>query len=374
MNLDGTQVAEEKTAVRWVGTYAMALGTTLAAWAADILLKNYFNESSPGLFIAAALVSAWYGGLGPGLVAVILTVGLNLIFYSHPYLSMAVGVHGFERLIIFAAVGLLVSWLTARTRRSEHLLRRLSQNLEEQVDRRTTALAESNRRLESFCYTLAHDLKAPLRSIQGFAQLLLSDHGPLLDSESRDHVERMRNSAERMGRLIEDLLGYTELERTTFRRQSVDLGEICQDALRLLGDEIKRTHADVSVELSSGRVQGDPNGVECAMVNLLGNALKFVHPDRLPRIRILTERKRPNVRVWIEDNGIGLDPKYGERIFGVFQRLPGTNDRPGTGIGLAMVKKSVEKMGGSIGVESTPGTGSRFWFELPELLMSSSDS
>jgi signal transduction histidine kinase len=250
----------------------------------------------------------------------------------------------------------------------------LSEDLERQVERRTTALAESNRRLEAFCYTLGHDLKAPLRSVQGFAQLLLSDHGPQLDSESREHVERMRNSAERMGRLIEDLLGYTELERTNFSREPVDLGEICRDAVRLLEDEIKRTHADISIEVASGRVQGDPNGVECAVVNLLGNALKFVSPDRLPRIRILTERKRPNVRVWIEDNGIGLDPIHRERIFGVFQRLSGKDDRPGTGIGLAMVKKSVEKMGGRIGVESTPGAGSRFWFELPELLKSGSDS
>jgi signal transduction histidine kinase len=354
--------------------YSLAVGSTVAAWGADILLKNYFNESSPGLFIAAALVSAWYGGMGPGLTAVALTVVLNLVFFSHPYLSLAVGVHGFERLIIFAALGALVTWLTARTRRSELLLRRLSDDLEEQVNRRTTALVESNRRLEAFCYTLAHDLKAPLRSIQGFAQLLLSDHGPALDSESRDYAERMRNSAERMGRLIEDLLGYTELERRTFCKQPVDLDEIFQDAVRLLDDEIKKTHADVLVELSNDRVQGDPNGVECAVVNLLGNALKFVHPDRLPRIRIVTERKLPNVRIWVEDNGIGLDPKYGERIFGVFQRLPGIDDRPGTGIGLAMVKKSIEKMGGRTGVESTPGAGSRFWFELPELLKKTSDS
>jgi signal transduction histidine kinase len=144
--------------------------------------------------------------------------------------------------------------------------------------------------------------------------------------------------------------------------------------VRLLEDEIKRTHADISIELANGRVQGDPDGVECAVVNLLGNALKFIHPDRVPRIRILTERKRPNVRVWIEDNGIGLDPIHRERIFGVFQRLSGKEDPSGTGIGLAMVKKSVEKMGGRIGVESTPGAGSRFWFELPELLKSGSDS
>src|SRR5215831_2601906 len=105
MAFEMTEDLEKKGKVwRMIGSYGLAAGTTIAAWAADILLKNYFNESSPGLFIAAALVSAWYGGLGPGLVAVVLTVALNLIFYSHPYLSMAVGVHGFERLIIFALV------------------------------------------------------------------------------------------------------------------------------------------------------------------------------------------------------------------------------------------------------------------------------
>jgi signal transduction histidine kinase len=353
--------------VRRYGIYLVAIGATAVAWMADILLRDLFSESSVALFIAAVLVSAWYGGWSAGVFAIGLTVALNLIFFRHPYLSMAVGVHGFERLIVFAVVSLLVTWLTAKTRRSENLLRRLSQDLEEQVRRRTAALSESNRQLEAFCYTLAHDLKSPLRAIQGFSHLLLSEHGAAFDAESREHVERIRNSAERMGRLIVDLLRYTELERTAFSRQAVDLGEVCQEVQRLLQDEIQRAQAEVSLELAAGHVQGDRAGVECILLNLLANALKFVHPDRLPRIRIRSEQNRPSVRVWVEDNGIGLDPKYHERIFGVFQRLQGTGEQTGTGIGLAMVRKSAEKMGGKTGVESTVGVGSRFWFELAEL-------
>ncbi len=139
-----------------IRNYGVAVLATLLAWTVDILLEERFTESSGGLYVAAALISTWLGGMGPGLVAVGLTVGLNLAFYDHPELSLAVGVHGFERLILFSVVALVVSGLAARVRKDQQELRELNDRLEKMVVKRTAALNESNRQLEAFCYpTLA---------------------------------------------------------------------------------------------------------------------------------------------------------------------------------------------------------------------------
>jgi signal transduction histidine kinase len=346
--------------------YGVAVLATSLAWLVDILLQEKFTESSGGLYVAAALVATWCGGLGPGLVAICMTVAVNLIFFDHPYLSMAVGVHGFERLILFSGVALVVTALADRVRRNQKQLSDLNAELEEKVGKRTAALNESNQQLQAFCYTLAHDLRAPMRAIQGFADILVSQHGAELDADARIGLERIRNSAERMGRLILDLLAYTDLGRADFQRQPVDLEAVCREVRRMFADEIKRTGAEVSMELSAKYVLADRVGVERVMVNLIANALKFSLPGRSPRIHVSSEGKPPNVRISVTDNGIGIDPRYRERIFGVFERLAPGGSPGGTGIGLAIVKRSVEKMGGSVGVDSTPGKGSSFWFELAE--------
>jgi signal transduction histidine kinase len=344
-----------------IQAYGLAILATGIAWLIDILLGNQFSHSSGGLYVMAAFVSTWVGGMGPGVLAVALTAAINLVFFDHPDLALAVGVHGFDPLIFFAVVAVSVSLI----RRHQKMVSNLNFELEEKVAKRTAALNESNQQLEAFCYTLAHDLRAPLRAIQGFADLTITDYGAKLGRDGMAGVERIRNSAERMGRLIVDLLAYTNLTRADFRMQSVDLEKVWQSVLRMFADEIASKKAEVSNELAVKCVRGDPVGVERVLVNLLANALKFSHPDRAPRIRLFAESKSPNVRISIEDNGVGLEPRYRELIFGVFERLSLENTI-GTGIGLAIVKRSVEKMGGKVGVESTPGAGSCFWFELAE--------
>ncbi|HET7626743.1 MAG TPA: HAMP domain-containing sensor histidine kinase [Verrucomicrobiae bacterium] len=345
--------------------YGLAIAMTCAAWTIDLLLQNSFNEISSGLFIVAAMISAWYGGLSSALVSVALTIGINIAFFNHPHLSLAVGLHGPERLIVFSLASLLVSALTARMRASSRSLIELNHDLEERVQARTAALEESNRQLEAFCYTLAHDLRAPLRSIQGFSQLLVAEHGNDLDPGGRDFAQRIGNSAERMGRLILDLLAYTDLSRANLKLQRVSLERVVQRVLQKFGSEIATRQAEVSVDPAFPDVRGNSAWVERALSNMLDNALKFGQPDRDLRIAIRAEIRNRFVRIRVDDNGIGFDPKRHPYIFDVFVRLPVVEDQSGTGIGLAMVKKSVEKMGGQVGVESEPGIGSRFWFELP---------
>jgi signal transduction histidine kinase len=349
-----------------IRNYGVAVLATCLAWLVDILLQEKFTESSVTLYVAAALISAWLGGWGPALASIGLTIAINLVFFHHPYLSMAVGVHGFERLSLFVGVALVMSGLAARIRHNQQQLSELNSELEDKVEKRTAALNESNQQLQAFCYTLAHDLRAPLRSIQGFADLLVTDHGPELEAEARRGVERIRNSAERMGRLILDLLAYTDLGRADFQRQAVDLEQVCREVLRIFADEIEGIEAEVSVELPARYVLADRAGVERVLVNLMANALKFSDRHRPLCIQVVSEKRSPQVRISVTDNGIGIDPRFRDRIFGVFERLFPGGTSTGTGIGLAIVKRSVERMGGVVGVESSPGKGSCFWFELAE--------
>lgn len=347
-----------------VRNYGVAVLATVFAWLVDVLLQERFSESSGGLYVGAALAATWLGGWGPGWLAICLTIGLNLSFYNHPYLSLAVGAHGFERLILFTVVAIVITGLAARVRKNQQQLRELNSQLEEKVKQRTAALNDSNRQLEAFCYTLAHDLRAPVRAIEGFANVIISDHESEMDADTTKKVNRIRNSAERMGRLILDLLAYTELSRENFQKQPVDLEAAARRVVRVFSDEIERVDAEISLDFSMKYAMADLTALERVLMNLMANAIKFASPDRPLRVRICSEGEPPNVRVEVVDNGIGIDPRFRELIFGVFQRLSPADNPGSTGIGLAIVKRSVEKMGGTVGVESTPGVGSRFWFKL----------
>ena len=235
--------------------------------------------------------------------------------------------------------------------------------LETKIAQRTAQLEDINQELNAFTYSISHELKAPLRAIQGFATALQEDYGENLDEVGREYAWRLTYSAQEMEKLIQDLLSYSRLARTEIQMRSLSLDGVIATAIEQLKTEIAESGAQITVEEPLSNIFGNQTVLIQIVVNLLSNAIKFVSDGVKPKIRIWTATEGDRVRLWIADNGIGISPQYQERIFNVFERLHGTETYPGTGIGLAIVKKGMERLGGKFGLESEFDRGSRFWIE-----------
>jgi PAS domain S-box-containing protein len=250
-------------------------------------------------------------------------------------------------------------------RAAEAKLARHAAVLEDIVGIRTRELRSSNAQLEAFVYSIAHDLRAPLRSMQGFAQLLAEDPSPNLKPQSREYAGFINTAAQTMDRLLSDLLAFSRVSQQKIQLTPVSLEMAVQGALSGCEQEIRARQARIEIIPPWPVVLAHAATLRQVLVNLIGNAVKFV-ADKTPHIRLHAEERADGIiRVWVEDNGIGIAAEFQERIFEVFQRLH-TTAYPGTGIGLAIVRKGVERMGGCVGLVSTPGEGSRFWIELPQ--------
>ena len=224
-----------------------------------------------------------------------------------------------------------------------------------------TELREINESLEVFSYTISHDLRAPLRTIRGFAAILMEDYKDKLSAEANDYLERMNSAAARMDNLISDVLAYSQASRSTLPLHKVDLNQL----INLLIKEFPpHQQSQFHVDPNLPGVLGNQALLSQAIANLLNNAVKFIPSDRKPDIHVRSESIETSVKLWVEDNGIGIAPENRERIFKMFERID-ARQYEGSGIGLAVVAKAVEKMGGHVGVESEFGKGSRFWIELP---------
>lgn len=221
-----------------------------------------------------------------------------------------------------------------------------------------------NQDLERFNYSVAHDLRAPLRGLTAFTQILVEDHSRELSPEARDYLQRMQGSVARMDALITDLLKYATIGRQELSPRDIDLDEILSTVLALMDGEIASRRARVEVEGDLPHAQGDPVLLQVVFQNLIGNAIKFVAPDVSPHV-VISAVRRPDeiVEVSFTDNGVGIPAAARERIFGIFERLDPRQS--GTGIGLALAQRAIERLGGQIGVDAAePGPGSRFWIRL----------
>ena len=252
-------------------------------------------------------------------------------------------------------------------KQSEDENRELNATLEARVKQRTQQLEALNQELEAFCYSVSHDLRAPLRAIQGFAQVLMEDYESLFDDIGQEYLNRIIAAAAHLDTLILDLLAYSRLGRTQIQLAQVDLATLIKEILNELESELQENQTEVIIKTAVPIVKSQQTILKSVITNLITNSIKFVDADVHPIVQIWTEQRGEYIRLWVEDNGIGIAPEHQERIFQVFERLHGIESYVGTGIGLAIVKRGIESLGGKVGVCSTLNQGSRFWIELPKL-------
>jgi signal transduction histidine kinase len=293
----------------------------------------------------------------------------------------------FERLTIFGSAGNVsllerpfrtitlvnAAQVASRSRKRQYQVRdlmiereRILAGLEQNVESRTAELRETNSQLEELVYSIAHDLRAPLRAMQGFSKLLMDQYGKVLEEDGREYAKRVMHAAERMDAMTLDLLAYGRMARSEIELSPVSMQRVWQAAMAQCEKLIEETGASVIVEEPLPEVLGEEPILTQVFANLLNNALKFVRAGEIPQVRVRSEAAGDRIMIWVEDKGVGVPQQYQERIFRVFERL-GNGRYGGTGIGLSIVRKGVERMGGSVGVESEQGNGSRFWVELPRI-------
>lgn len=244
-------------------------------------------------------------------------------------------------------------------------LRVQAAELEKHVAERTRELSEVNAELEGYVHSVSHDLRAPLRAVRGFGNLLMEEVGNRLEPTEREYLQRMVSASQRMDALMRDLLAYSRLAREDVAVRPLDTRLVVREAQDMLQGELDERKAVLEIAEPLLPVLGHHSTLVQAIANLLSNAAKFVAAGVRPRVRVRTERCGKVVRLWVEDNGIGITSANQEKIFRVFERLNGVGTYPGTGIGLAIVRRAVDRMGGTAGVVSQPGEGSRFWIDLP---------
>lgn len=239
------------------------------------------------------------------------------------------------------------------------------QKLNADLTARAEELSEANRELESFCYTIAHDLRAPLRAVEGLTAGLVDDFGEHLDAAGHEQAGRIRAAAARMDQMIQELLSYSRLSFVQMDLLPIRLDDVIKDAVAQVDYDMRSHKARLQVKRSKHYILGHHAMLVQVVSNLLCNAVKFCAEGVTPEVVMREERRGDMVRLWVEDNGIGIAPEHCERIFRIFERLHSRDSYSGTGIGLAIVQKAVTRMGGKVGVESELNRGSRFWFELP---------
>jgi PAS domain S-box-containing protein len=245
-------------------------------------------------------------------------------------------------------------------------LREARDELEQRVDERTASLREAVIQMEEFSYTVSHDLRAPLRSIKMYAQVLLEEYAPSLHDhpEATKYLNRIADNSAALDRMIQDVLTFGRVAREGVVLEPVSLDDLVTDLIHhypILEDG----SVDLVVE-HLGEVLGHAPSLSQMLSNLVLNAVKFVTPGTRPVVHISSERRAGSIRVWIEDNGIGVDRKFQHRLFGLFERLHPQMAFEGNGVGLAIVRKAALRMNGAVGIESDGVSGSRFWFELAE--------
>ena len=360
-----------------VAGVAIALGLALAlqSW-------HFRAVTVPVLTIAIAMIT-WYLGTGPSAVAVLLSTFLFDYFFVTPLYTLNISSDDLPYFFILVLWALIVASFSAVRRRVEENLIEARDSLEVEVQRRAQRETEieglnrelakrageleaANRELESFAYSVSHDLRAPLRHTVGFSELLQRQAAASLDEKSRRYIQTILDSAKRMGDLIDDLLAFSRIGRAETRKAAVNLEELARDVVAEAGQGSK----DRNIAWKIGPLPvcyGDRSMLRLVLVNLVSNAVKFTRMRKQAEIAIgCVNADDKEAELFVKDNGAGFDMQYVDKLFGVFQRLHRREEFEGTGIGLATVQRIVSRHGGKVRAEGVVDQGATFYFSLPK--------
>jgi signal transduction histidine kinase len=334
--------------------YALAVLSVAVALGVALLLERYdFRGVEFPLLLFAVALTVWYAELGPGILSVVLSSLVFNYFFTEPLHSLYVTRSELPYYLVFLLFASLVAFFAAVRRRVERDLLQSRGELE-----------ATNKELEAFAYSVSHDLRAPIRHISGFTELLQKNAASDLNDKSQRHVAMILESAKRMGNLIDDLLAFSRIGRKEAHSTMVSLQQLVQEAQNELAQETDGRNINWKI----GKLPacyGDRSMLRLALVNLVSNAVKFTRTRPQAEIEIASTNHNPNqIVVFIRDNGVGFDMKYVNKLFGVFQRLHGPEAFEGTGIGLATVQRIVHRHGGEVWAEGLVDGGATFYFSL----------
>jgi len=363
--------------------YSFSLACVAIAMGLALVFRHYrFREIAPPFNLAIA-VATWYGGVGPSVLALVLSAACFDYLFSPPIYSFAISSEDLPSFFLFTAWALLIASFAGARRRIEDDLSDARDRLQVEVEQRkqregeirtlnqelTTRAAElesSNKELESFAYSVSHDLRAPLRHVVGFSELLQKQAASLLDDKSQRYIKTILDSAKKMGRLIDDLLSFSRIGRAETKKSLVNLHQLVQDVVSEIEQETKGR--EIAWKIDALPVcYGDRSMLMLVLANLVSNAVKFTRMRTRAEIEIgCADRDNDDLEVFVRDNGAGFDMQYANKLFGVFQRLHRADEFEGTGIGLATVQRIVLRHGGKVRAEGVVDQGATFYFSLPK--------
>jgi signal transduction histidine kinase len=352
----------------------------IATWLKYLAQPDIIPSNVPILYILAIVPTAIFFGFGPSILVCFLSIFAFDFFFNPPlYQINLFNAQSGTFLALFFIVGLAISYLASSLRQKKDLalreiaarkqseaeLEKYKDHLEEMVQQRTNELEIANKELESFSYSVSHDLRAPLRSIDGFSQAILEDYADKLDEQGKDYLKRIRESSQMMAQIIDDILGLSRVVRAELDLKAVNLTDIARE----ISLELKRIEPERQVEfniMDGVEAIGDANLLRSVIQNLLSNAFKFTAKCQVGRINFGVEPKNGKNVYYVRDNGVGFDMKYADKLFMPFERLHPASEFAGTGIGLATVQRIVRRHGGKVWAEGEAGKGASFNFTLDQ--------
>jgi signal transduction histidine kinase len=363
--------------------YGFSIVSVAVALGLALVLQHYrFRDVELPVLAIAIAFTTWYAGGGPSVLAILLSSAAFAFFFTEPIYSLEISASDLPYFLVFVAWAVLVASFSAVRRRIEDSLRQARDSLQveleqrrhredeirklnEELANRALELEATNKELESFSYSVSHDLRAPLRHVVGYSELLQRQASSSLDAKSQRLIRTILDSAKRMGNLIDDLLAFSRIGRTETKKTKVDLGQLIQEVVAEIGQDTK--DRDIAWKIAALPVcYGDRSMLRLVVVNLVSNAVKFTRMRKPAEIEIgYVDRNKEEVEVFVRDNGAGFDMQYVNKLFGVFQRLHLPEQFEGTGIGLATVQRIIHRHGGKVRAEGAIDRGATFYFSLP---------